>query len=139
MRRFSYVLILSFAALLEGMVTALPLLLVALILLYTIKKDTMLFSLAFIFGFLLDVANVDNIGYRSLFFTLTLFIIFSYERKFEVQTASFIFFASLIGAISYIFTFSENTNIFLPSFATATLSLVLFAIITKLDKRYFIE
>lgn len=130
MRKFAYVIVLTIAFFLESTLTTLPLLFLALLLCYVTKKDSILFPLAFLFGLFIDITMVRSLGYSSLFFVVFLFIIFSYERKFEVQSTSFIFFASLLGSAGYIFLLSDK-DVVLHALLTASLTTILFAVIKR--------
>lgn len=130
MRKFAYVIVLTIVFLLESTLTTLPLLFLTLLLCYVSKKDSILFPLAFLFGLFIDITLLQNLGYSSLFFVVLLFIIFSYERKFEVQSTSFIFFASFLGSVGYIFLLSDK-DVLSHAFITAFFTSILFVIIKR--------
>lgn len=88
--------------LLESTVTTMPITLGFLLLVYILKKDHLIFFLAFFSGLLLDTLLIRSLGTTSIFFILFFFTVFLYERKFEVQTPLFIFFALFFGGAAYL-------------------------------------
>lgn len=95
--------LLFFAALVLGVLTTLPLALILFVVFYALKKELWLFTAAFFAGVILDLILVRTIGASSLFFVSFLFLVELYGRKFETATTPFVFIASFIGSILYLF------------------------------------
>lgn len=92
------------AILLESTIITLPLtLLIIIFSAITIRKNEVFF-LAFLAGLLLDVLTFRNIGWSSLFFTMAVFTVFLYQKKFEIDSLSFVLVISLIGSFGYLLT-----------------------------------
>lgn len=89
------------ALLLEVSLTSLPLVLVALIILYIFTKNTSVIALGFFLGLILDSLLVRQFGATSLFFSLFLLLVHLYERKFEIRTLPFAVIAVLVGTLFY--------------------------------------
>ncbi len=123
-------IILVFAGvILEGVLTTIPVTLCMLLLGYLVKKDPGIFVVAFFAGIVLDIVLVRNIGQDSLFFVVFLFVIFLYERKFEVKTIPFTFFASFFGSFFYLLFVGEASA--LQSVVAALFASILFFIIQR--------
>lgn len=119
---------LVFAVLLEGIATTLPILLNLLLVFYIIERKSWLFGAAFVSGLLLDLFVVGNLGQRSIVFVFFLFIIATYERKFEIETFAFVCIASFLGSAAYLFLFGYNF-IFLQAVSASFLSVFLFILV----------
>ena len=88
--KFLSIILLSAALLLETTLFTIPLVLISLLSLTVIYRENFLFLFSFIFGIFLDLILFKTIGSSSLFFTLFLFLVLLYQRKFEIKTASFV-------------------------------------------------
>ena len=86
---------------LEGTVTTIPLVFIFMLCLTVIKKAEWLFPLALFSGIILDILTVRTIGLTSTILIISIFLILLYERKYEIDTIPFVFFASFLG--SFIF------------------------------------
>lgn len=124
--------VLGIAIVLEGTVTSLPLVLIALILIAVHLKTSDVFFLAFLAGIILDLFLVRQVGESSVFFLLVLFCIFLYERKYEIESTIFVTFASMLSALIYLIIFPSPFR--LVQIATVTLLAV---VIFRCKKRFF--
>lgn len=124
-----FFLILIFAILLEGIITSIPLVLDVLLVAYILKRKSSLFILALILGIVLDVFSVRTLGSSSIYFVSFLFIVFLYERKFEITTYPFILFSSFLGALFYLWIFGYD-YVLLQSLASSLISVLLFKILS---------
>jgi hypothetical protein len=119
---------------LEGSITTLPLTLMLLIIFYCFYRDDVIFLYACISGIFLDMMLVRHIGASSIFFLVILFLIFLYQKKFEIASYYFVFFALFIGTIGYLFFFSLTDNFFV-SISTVLLGMTLYWFLKKFGKR----
>lgn len=123
--------ILLFAALiLQSWILTLPLVLLVLIPIAVIYRNYYAFALAFIFGILLDILSFKTIGVTSIFFCVFIFLIFMYERKFEINTSYFVIFASFLGSFAFII-FYGYSNLILETLVSTIIGLILFQIFKK--------
>jgi len=109
-----------------------PLVFLALLTIAIKSKKNWIFPLAFIFGVILDSFYLKTLGTTSIFFLIFLFAVFMYERKFEVDSLSFIFISSFLGSM-ILFVILGETNILLKSAITSLLAIFLSKIEAKLD------
>lgn len=89
----------------QASVTIVPIMLVLLLLLYIEYRSEEVFFIAFFLGLLLDMLVVRTIGVSSLFFLTFLFVVFLYQRKFEIGSPLFVFLALFLGSVMYCFIF----------------------------------
>lgn len=123
--RLILLIILLICLILEVSLTTIPLLLIVLNTFLVIYKRVEIVAYAFVFGMLIDILSFREIGTTSLFFTIFLFLVLLYQRKFEIKTPSFIVISTFLGSLSYLFI--ANVKIlFLESFFGAIISLLLF-------------
>src|SRR5262245_36757173 len=88
-----------FLIFLQGSVTTIPLLLGLLLVWYCLTQEKWIFIVAFFSGIFLDVFLVRQIGVSSLFFLVVLYLLFLYQRKFEISSYYFILFADFIATL----------------------------------------
>lgn len=113
---------------LEGSVTFVPLVFDAILVLYVLKREAWIFTLAFFAGLMLDVVYVRQFGQTSLFFLASLFLVFLYERKYEIKTKEFVFLFSFLAGGAYLYYFNRTilvTQTLLNSLAVLVLFLAL--------------
>ncbi len=116
------ILILIFSLALQGSLFSFPLVFVLLTAIAIKDRKTWIFTLAFFSGLILDSLYFKTIGTTSIFFLLFVFALFTYERKFETDSAFFIFVSSFIGAM-VLFLILGETFILLKSLVTSTLTI----------------
>jgi hypothetical protein len=106
-----FVLLLLLAVFLQGSVTTIPLPFILLVVLYCFYQSDWVFLSAFLSGIFLDILLVQTVGMSSIFFVVSLFLIFLYQRKFEIASYYFVFFALLIGSGLYSLIFGIQNGI----------------------------
>ena len=122
--------LLLIALFLESSVVSLPLVLLVLISFTVIYRNYPVFILAFIFGIILDVLTFKTVGMSSLFFTIVIFLILIYEKKFEIKTNYFIILASFLASFFFLLIF-KNSNLILQSFFSILIGLLIFQVLNK--------
>jgi|SRR5947207_15648571 len=125
MKFFLSSLLLFFALLLESTIIQLPLVLLVLCTFAVIYRTEWIFPLGFIAGIWLDELLFRPVGSSSLFFLLFLFIIFLYERKFELRSIWFVVFISCIGSLLFLLLFG-HTQLLLQVLVSVGMGLLLF-------------
>ncbi len=118
---------------LESSVTTLPLVFLTLLCLAVLTSKEWIFVVAFIAGVLLDALSFRALGQSSLYFILYIFLVFLYERKFEISTKYFIFIASFLGSFGFLIIFSYN-NLVLQSLMSSIIGVLIFSILFRFHK-----
>lgn len=90
---------------LELVLTSVPLIFIMLLNLFIFSKKEWVFILAFITGIFFDILSLRSLGYTSMFYISSLFLVSLYERKFETSTIYFIFIMSVILSAVYLILF----------------------------------
>lgn len=135
---FFFTVSLLFALLLEGTVTTFPLVLVVLLCFTAITKNTVAFPVAFIAGMFLDILTIRTIGVSSIFFMVFLFMILLYQRKYEINSYPFVFFASFLGSLGFLLL-SGRGNFFLDSLISSFIALLMFASVRFFSTKYEVQ
>jgi len=130
---FSF-LLLTLALILEVASFSLPLVFVVLVAVSVVLKDNFSFFAAVLFGLLLDVLTFQTIGITSAFFTILVFLIFSYQKKFEITTNYFVIFICLIGSICFTVLYGYS-NLILGPIVSVLVGLLVFNILSKLKSQ----
>lgn len=123
-------ILLLISLVLEASITTLPLILLVLICITVIYKDYSVFFLALVFGIFLDIFTFKPIGLSSTFFIFIIFLILIYQRKFEITTNYFVFFASFLTSLSFLFL-SGNMNIVVQSVISSLIGLLIFNLLLR--------
>lgn len=100
------------AIFLESTIITIPLTLLIILFAAVILKNNDVFILAFFSGLLLDILRLGTIGLTSAYFVLFVMLIFLYQKKFEIESISFISISALLG--SFIYLFFSNSNQIIP-------------------------
>ncbi len=132
--KFLLIFLFILLAIIEGSLTTFPLVLIGLITLWILSQNEHVFTLAFFMGMLLDIFSLSPIGISSCYFIIVLFLISFYERKYEVQTVPFVFFASFFGSIGYLIWHHAMFTI-LQALLSGVLGSIIFVIATKKKQR----
>ena len=103
---------------LESTIITVPLTLLIIIFSAVTLKNNDVFILAFISGLLLDILTLGTIGLTSAFFVSFVMLIFLYQKKFEIESLSFVSMSAFIGSIVYLFL--TNSNHLVPESLFAT-------------------
>lgn len=125
----------ALALLLEGMITTLPVTLIALIILLLQKREYWIFFLAFGSGLLLDLFTLQSLGLTSIFFVIFLFALLLYERKYEIQTLPFVVVSSFFGSLMYLLIMRSDM-VFWQSFMSSVIGGVAFILYSTYRKRH---
>ncbi len=131
-----FILIVSclLSVIVEGSITTFPLSILVIILSYIILRSNLVFVLAFLMGLLLDVMTFRRFGITSMIFLGLLFLIFLYQRKFEIASLPFVFFSLLIGGYTYA-KFVIPDNQFLQSLLIAILGSLIYLCLSAIHKK----
>ncbi len=89
------------AVIIEGSITTFPVSVLVVVLSYILLRSNLIFFLAFFMGLILDVMTFRTLGVTSMILLGLLFLIFLYQRKFEITSTPFVFFSLLIGSYIY--------------------------------------
>lgn len=103
-----------------------PLLVSGIIFFAVLFQEYGIFLLTFCFGVLLDVFSFAPLGASSLFFTVMLFLLFLYGRKYEVASMPFVVVFSFLANVLYGMLFSAPWPFVSAIFVTALLALCFF-------------
>lgn len=122
---FVFWIIFAVLFLLERTVFNFPFVFDMILVLYVIAKKPWVFAAGFFAGLVLDIIYVRPFGAFELFFLTALFLVFLYERKYEIQTREFVFFFLLLGGLVYYKLFGSGFLIFM-SFINAVIGVLIF-------------
>lgn len=117
-----------FLTIIFSILTSIPLGVIMLACLTVIFKKTSIFFIALFLGLLLDLFFLRPFGTTGLIFVIFVFLIMLYERKFETQTVSFIFFATFLGSLIYLLIFGYN-NVLIQSIINAIIGVLFFKLL----------
>ncbi len=118
---------------LESSVTTLPLVFVTLLCLAVLVRKEWIFAIAFIAGMVLDALSFRVLGQSSLYFSVYIFLVFLYQKKFEIATKYFIFIASFLGSFGFLLLFSYG-NAVLQSLISSIIGVLMFSIFSRFHK-----
>lgn len=110
--------------------TTIPISIAILVVYAVMFKKPWVFFAAFIFGLFLDLSLLAPLGQTGLVLTIFVFLIRLYERKFETQTLTFVFFATFLGCFVYLKIF-DYQQILLQSLISSLLAILLFNLIQR--------
>lgn len=125
---------LAIAILFESSVTTLPLVLLIVLFMAITSKKNEVFVLAFFAGLILDILSFGRVGFSSLYFTIFVFLIFLYQRKFEIETLNFVTIFSFFGSFFYLLMEGVRFAFFQSLTATA-LVIVSYMVFRKFNKK----
>lgn len=114
--------ILIISLILQGSLVSFPLVFVSLFVFAVKTKSNYIFIIAFVLGLILDSLYLKPLGMTSLFFLLLFFAVFIYERKFEINSLSFIFIFSFVGSM-VLFLLLGDSSVLLKSLITSVVTL----------------
>ncbi len=121
---YIFILLFTVSIILSG-ITTIPLFLPLLIVWAVIFRKPSVFFVAFVVGFFLDLLLLRPLGQTGLILVIAIFTVFLYEKKFETQTATFVFFASFLWSLIYLKIFGYE-NIFLQALINSLLAVLTF-------------
>lgn len=118
---------------LEGTLISLPLIFVSLVCLAILIRSPLLFFLAFLSGIILDTFAIRTLGLTSIFFLVFVFLLFLYQRKYEINSYPFVFISSFVGAFIYLLLFGY-TNAIGQALLTSFIALIMFVLMRLSSK-----
>lgn len=118
---------------LESSLTSMPLVFLILLCIAIIERKEWVFLVAFVAGVVLDILTFRTVGETSLFFTVFIFLVFLYERKFETGTKPFVFISSLIGSFVFLLIFYPGKFIVFESIINAAIGILLFTFLSRIN------
>ncbi|MGI8420149.1 MAG: hypothetical protein ACR2LN_05920 [Candidatus Levyibacteriota bacterium] len=127
-------MLLFFSILSEGTVTSLPLVLVSLLCLTILTRDSIVFFAAFVAGILLDVFALRPLGETSIFLLTFVLLILLYQGKYEIYSYQFVIFAAFIGGLFFLGIFG-STQVLLNAIVGAIVAACFFALIKLFVQR----
>jgi|SRR3989344_1856338 len=128
-----FVILLAISIILESSLTTIPLVLILLLNFTVASRKTSVFAIAFVCGILIDIMLGNTIGKTSIFYMITLLIVFLYERKFDTQTFTFVFIASFLSSLFYLVIF-EARFVLLTALISAVLGITFFWLMIAADR-----
>lgn len=131
--KLAAIIIFLFSLFLESSITTLPLVFLTLLCFAVLTRKEWIFVIAFIAGLAVDALSFRALGQSSLYFILYIFLVFLYERKFEISTKYFIFIASFLGSFGFLIIFSYN-NLVLQSLISSIIGVLIFSIFSRFHK-----
>lgn len=96
----------------ESLFFQIPLTLLILIFACIHQKKEWIFFLAIFAGIMLDSLTFRLLGLRSLFFLITVGVLFVYRKKFETNNIFFGIFFSFLASIFYLLFFGSESYFF---------------------------
>lgn len=120
-------------AILSLFVASWPIVFILLTFLAFVSK-TWIFFLAFFMGIILDLMLFRFLGATSLFLTTFLFLIFLYEKKFEIYTLPFVLIVSFVGSALYLMIFGYN-YVLQQAIVSSLIAVLLFAFCKNLQHK----
>ncbi len=121
---------------LEGVLVSIPLTIGVLVVLYVVLRRNSIF-IAMLYGLLLDIFLLRQLGVTTLFFVLFIGVLGLYERKFEIASYQFVLFATAGGATGYCLLFLHS-YIFIRTVSAVLFALLLFFVIKRIYKKRFV-
>ena len=116
-----------------GAITTFPIVLIALVCTTVVFRESWVLAVAFLAGIFLDLLSVRVLGQTSIFFLIFIFMLFLYEKKFEIQTVPFVFFSSFLGAMAYLLIFGYN-HVLEQAAVSSLVAIVLFKSVISISK-----
>lgn len=123
-----------FLTIILSTLTTIPIIVSVILCLTVVSKNPKIFILAILGGLLIDVFSLRVLGSTSLFLIIFTFMIFLYQRRFEIQTHTFVFIGSFVGSILYLFIF-ENNQVLVQSLLSSLLAFFLFKVFNRYNVR----
>lgn len=129
-KKLFFLLLIVLGFFLEGTLTTIPFVLLLLIAVTVLIRNTVIFIPAFFLGILLDTMTLRPIGQTSMYFIFVLFLVFLYERKFEIQSLQFVTIASFFAVLGYSLFMQYPFAVYL-AFLSAVFSSILYLFIKR--------
>lgn len=132
MKFFTIFIILLILFLFEVTLIQIPLLLLYLLVLAVVYRSEWIFVIGFLSGLFLDGLTMRTLGSSSLFFLIFLFLIFLYERKFELRSVGFVIMMSGLGSLFFLLIFGHEL-LFIQVLVSIIFGVILFLIFSFLN------
>lgn len=130
---FLLLFVLTISLFLEGTITSLPLVFICLVCLAIDRKDIVVFPVAFLAGIFLDIETIRVMGTTSLFFLISMLLIFFYQRKYEINSYPFVLLASMLGTFAYLVIFGYR-DVLIQTVMNGVIAVLLFAVMRIVSK-----
>lgn len=104
--------LLILAILLQGTVTTVPLAVIVFLCIGILRRDRRVFMIGFFAGIFVDILSLHPLGTTSLFLIISSFLMFLYQRKYEINSLPFLLFSSFFGAFIYLSILNAEYVIF---------------------------
>lgn len=131
--KFAATIIFLLSFLLEASVTTLPLVFLTLLCFSILTRKEWIFVIAFIAGVVLDALSFRLLGESSLYFIGCIFLVFLYQRKFEIATKHFVFISSFVGSLGFLLLFSYGNLIILQAISSAIIGTLIFLFLKRIE------
>ncbi|HET9946887.1 MAG TPA: hypothetical protein VFQ63_02385 [Patescibacteria group bacterium] len=135
--RWIFLAVLLVSLFFEASLLQFPLVLAVVIVAAAISDLPFIFLVSVFAGFVLDGMTFRTIGSTSIFFLISLFVLATYKRKFELQSPFFIFTAIFLLGLLYNVLFGYRFGL-LSSVVTAGVSTFFYILFLgrKTDSRF---
>jgi len=128
-----FLVFLIFAILLEATVISTPIVLDLLLVFFILERKSRLLVNGFVSGMILDIFRLRVLGLTGIFFIVFILLVFLYEKKFEIATYPFVFFASFLGGVLYLWIFAHN-HVFEQSIVSSIIAVLMFGGLRNFNK-----
>lgn len=129
-----FLISLALGILLESSITTVPLTLVSIIFLAVSRKSNDVFLIAFLAGLILDILSFSLVGISSIYFVTVTYLIFLYQKKFEIETLNFLLVISFFGSFFYALMDGILVSL-LQSLAVVMITAVSYLVFRKFNKK----
>lgn len=115
----------------EGSYTYIPLVLLIILVLFIKNPKEEIFYIAFLAGIILDLFTLRTLGTSSAFFTVCLFVIILYARKFEISTIPFVLISSFVASFLFSIISGVSSNLILLPILSSFMALIIFIFLNR--------
>lgn len=123
-------IILFCLAIILSTITTIPIIVSVILCFTVVSKSPRVFIAAFLGGLILDFFFLRTLGVTSLFMVIFIFMIFLYQRRFEIRTIPFVFLSCFIGSFIYLVMVGYN-QVLIQALSSSLISVLLFRTIGK--------
>ncbi|MBI2049575.1 hypothetical protein HYT32_01590 [Candidatus Roizmanbacteria bacterium] len=123
----------TFLTIILSSLTTLPIIVVLVLYFTIVFKRSWVFIVAILGGLFIDHFMLMDLGATSLFLVTLTFMVFLYQRKFEIQTAPFVAIASFIGSVIYLKVFGHN-YVLMQALVASLLAVLLFKFLGRFNR-----
>lgn len=128
------VLSIFIAIMLQTTATTIPLVLLIILFCSVVKRSNEVFLIAFLSGLFLDLFTLGRLGLSSLYFVTFVFIIYTYQKKFEIETFYFVIIFSLVGSLFYLMLMGSD-HLISQTILSTLISSLSFLVYKKFNKK----